>query len=244
VRRGFWFRFAEAFIRPASLLMTRRDWRGHENIPASGAAILVVNHLSYADPIAVSHYIWDRPRELKFLVKAQLFEAPFVGFILRRVGQIPVYRESREAGKALQAAVTALREGTAVVVYPEGTCTKDPDLWPMEGKTGAARLWLETGAPVIPIVNWGAHRLHDPLTKKLHLRLRTPVIVSAGTPVDLSAFEGRPPTAEVLREVTEAIMRRLRSDLAAVRGEPEPTGPLYSAPRDRHGSSSSTEASS
>ena len=228
---GFWMRLAELLVRPVLWLMTRPEWRGQENIPASGPAILVFNHISYADPFVASHFVFDRPRELRFLAKASLFKIPIGSYILRQIHQIPVQRYSTDAVKALQAAIAALNRGEAVVIYPEGTCTKDPELWPMQGRTGVARLALLTGAPVIPIAQWGAQRIHHPITRKLRLRPKTPVTVSAGPPVDLSAFDGRPAaSADVLREVTDVIMHRLRDDVAALRGEPAPTGPLFVPP--------------
>src|SRR5215207_3636115 len=224
-------RLAELLVRPVLWLMTRPEWRGQENIPASGPAILVFNHISYADPFVASHFVFDRPRELRFLAKASLFKIPIGSYILRQIHQIPVQRYSTDAVKALQAAIAALNRGEAVVIYPEGTCTKDPELWPMQGRTGVARLALLTGAPVIPIAQWGAQRIHHPITRKLRLRPKTPVTVSAGPPVDLSAFDGRPAaSADVLREVTDVIMHRLRDDVAALRGEPAPTGPLFVPP--------------
>jgi 1-acyl-sn-glycerol-3-phosphate acyltransferase len=197
----------------------------------------VLNHLSYADPLIAGEFIFDRPRDLRFLVKASLFRVPFVGMILRRIKQIPVYRNTEMAGQALEAAVTALYEGHAVVVYPEGTCTKDPGLWPMRGKTGAARLFALTGAPVVPIVQWGAHRIHNPITGRIRLRPRTPVTISAGPAIDLGAHSGRT-SPEALREMTDLIMRRLRSDVAELRGEPPPTGPLFVPPPRRPSESS------
>jgi 1-acyl-sn-glycerol-3-phosphate acyltransferase len=232
VRRGFWLRFAEGLIRPTLWIMTKPSWFGQENIPARGPAILVVNHISYVDPLVVAHYVYDRPRELRFLAKASLFDVFFVGFVLKQVKQIPVFRASRDAKKALQAAIEALERGEALVIYPEGTCTKDPDLWPMRGKTGVARLWFATRAPVVPVAQWGAQRIHNPVTGKVRLRPRTPVAIGAGVPIDLSAFDGAEPTGETLKQVTDLIMRRLRDDVAEVRGEPVPTGPLYDPSAD------------
>jgi 1-acyl-sn-glycerol-3-phosphate acyltransferase len=234
VRRGkvgFWMRFAEFLVRPALWTFTKPDWRGQQNIPASGPAILVFNHISYADPFVAAQFVFDRPRELRFLGKASLFRIPLGGYILRQIHQIPVHRHSSDAVKALESAIAALHRGEAIVIYPEGTCTKDPDLWPMRGRTGVARLALITGAPVIPISQWGAQNIHHPITHKFRLRPRTPVQVSAGLPVDLSAFAHQPTSsAEVLRGATDVIMYRLRDDVAALRGEPAPTGPLFEPP--------------
>ncbi|MFG1923624.1 lysophospholipid acyltransferase family protein [Cryptosporangium sp. NPDC048952] len=227
MRRGFWLRFAEFILRPLLNVFTKRTWRGWENVPVSGPAIFVANHTSMADPLVIAHFLYDRPREMRVLVKSSLFSVPLVGTVLRSSGQIPVHRATRTAGDALRTAAARIRAGEAPLIYPEGTVTRDPDLWPMQGKTGAARLFLDTGAPVIPIVQWGAHNLHDYRTGKVRLRPRTPVTVSAGAPIDLSAFVGSPPTGVVLKEMTDVIMRRLRDDLAELRGEPAPTGPLH-----------------
>ncbi|MGH8791396.1 MAG: lysophospholipid acyltransferase family protein, partial [Stackebrandtia sp.] len=115
--------------------------------------------------------------------------------------------------------------GSAVIFYPEGTTSKQPGHWPMRGRTGIARLAMETGAPVIPMTVWGPHRLFNPVTKKLRLRPRAPVTVVAGEPVDLSAFDGAEPDAETLEAMTETILLRIRDQLAEIRGEEPP--PLY-----------------
>jgi 1-acyl-sn-glycerol-3-phosphate acyltransferase len=127
--------------------------------------------------------------------------------------------------KALDAAIKAIEAGDGVIFYPEGTTTKEPDLWPMRGKTGAARLALLTGAPVVPMVTWGPERIFDPRTKKLRLRPRMPVTVVAGPPVDLSRWAGEAPSRAVLEQMTDTIMERLREMIAEVRGAAAP--PIY-----------------
>ena len=234
-RRGGWMRFAAAIVKPAMWVLTRRTWRGVENIPATGPVILVASHLSHADPLVLAHYVYDRPREPRFLAKEAVFTAPFVGMVVRGAGQIPVRRASTEAIQAVDDAVAALRRGECVIVYPEGTTTKDPELWPMQGKTGAARLAMLTGAPVVPVGQWGAQEIYRPITHRLRLRPRTPITLVAGPPIDLSAYEGRPQTAALLTEVTDVIMRRVRDLVADAREAPAPTGPLYRRPaRARH----------
>jgi len=138
-----------------------------------------------------------------------------------------VERGSVEAVRSLDKLVSAVQAGGTVVIYPEGTTTREPDLWPMRGKTGAARLALTTGAPVIPVAMWGPEKLFDPRTKKLSLRPRLPVTVVAGPPVDLSRWAGAAPTKTTLDEMTDEMMLRLRDMLAEIRGETPP--PLWSS---------------
>lgn len=225
-RLGFWRRFAVSLVKPVTTVMTRRTWRGMRHIPASGPVIIVANHMSHADPLVLAHYIYDSGRWPVFLAKASVFDVPVVGAILRAVDQTPVSRGTVNAAKALDAAIAAIKADKAVVIYPEGTTTKEPELWPMRGKTGAARLWLATGAPVVPVVMWGPERLFDPRTKKLRLMPRTPVTVVTGPALDLSRWSGAPPTAATLNEITEHIMLNLRDMLAEIRGGTPP--PLWS----------------
>ncbi|MEV6927178.1 lysophospholipid acyltransferase family protein [Dactylosporangium sp. NPDC051485] len=228
-RLGFWRRFAVMTVKPAIQVLTRRTWRGMERIPAEGGVIIVVNHISHADPLTVAHYIFDAGRWPSFLAKSSLFEVPVLGYLLKAVHQIPVRRGTTDAVKALEAARAGVRAGEAVVIYPEGTTSREPDLWPMRGKTGAARLWLDTQAPVIPIVMWGPEQIYDPRTKKLRLLPRAKVTIIAGEPMDLSAWAGAQPTAQTLTEITDYIMLHLRDMLVEIRGGTPP--PLWTAKR-------------
>jgi hypothetical protein len=112
-----------------------------------------------------------------------------------------------------------------VIVYPEGTASRDPDLWPMVGKTGAARLALTTGAPVIPIAHWGAQEILPYGTKKPHLFPRKTVRMAAGPPVDLSAYQGQRLGASTLRAATADIMADITALLAKIRQETPPAAP-------------------
>lgn len=229
---GFWRRFAVAVVKPPLTLLTKRDWSGMEHVPKSGGAILVANHMSHADPLVIAHYVYDAGRWPQFLGKASIFDVPVLGWLLKKVRQIPVYRGTIDAVKALEAAVDGVKNGAAVIIYPEGTTTKEPDLWPMRGKTGVARLALETGAPVIPIVMWGPERIFDPRTGRLRLRFRSPVTVRAGARLDLSPWMGAAPTTATLHDMTDAIMLQLRDMLGEIRGGTPP--PLWT-PRQAGG---------
>jgi 1-acyl-sn-glycerol-3-phosphate acyltransferase len=181
-----------------------------------------VNHLSEFDPMVISHFVYDAGRWPQFLAKSSLFHIPLFGPFLRWVRQIPVHRGSADAAKALDAAAVAIKAGDGVIIYPEGTTPKEGDLWPGRGKTGVARLFLATGAPVVPIVTWGSQRLYDPRTHKMRLVPGTPVTVLAGPPVDLARWADAEATAANLHAITEEIMDDLRELLSQARGEPVP----------------------
>lgn len=217
------FRIAEAIVRPLVRLFTRHEWRGQSNVPHAGGCVVVVNHTSHADPFVVAHYLINIPRLPRFLGKESVFRLPVAGRILRSAGQIPVYRETADASRSYSAAVAAVRAGECVVIYPEGTLTRDPDLWPMRGKTGAARVALETGCPVVPLAQWGSHRVLSPYGKDLRLLPPQRVVVAAGAPVDLSAFEGRPLDVGVLTAATDAILDALSEVVGEIRGAEPPT---------------------
>ncbi|MEU6487675.1 lysophospholipid acyltransferase family protein [Streptomyces sp. NPDC046887] len=226
-RIGFWYRLAAVIAKPPLVVLFKRDWQGTEHIPDEGGFITAVNHNSYLDPLSYAHYQYNTGRVPRFLAKAALFRGSFVGAILRGTGQIPVYRETTDALDAFRAAVAAIERGECVAFYPEGTLTRDPEMWPMAGKTGAARVALMTRAPVIPVAQWGANLAMPPYAKenKLNLLPRKTLIVRAGPPVDLDRFYDKEPTGEVLREATEAIMVAITALLEEVRGEQAPPEP-------------------
>lgn len=221
---AFWLCIAVVF--PASKLMFRIRYRHGDRIPTSGPVLLVANHVSVLDPIACARLVFDHGRMPHFLAKESVFKG-LAGSILRSAGQIPVARYSSDAVGALAAAQDDLAAGNLVVIYPEGSVTRDPDWWPMQSRTGAARLALTTDAAVVPVAQWGPQHLHDYHTKKLHPRLRTPADYLVGEPIDLTDLRaqvraGRPLTAELLKETTDLMMGRVRDQLAELRGEPAP----------------------
>ena len=135
--------------------------------------------------------LYNQKRMPRFLAKAGLFKVPVLGFVLRATKQIPVERSTAGANRSLQLAKEVVDEGGAIIIYPEGTLTRDPDLWPMKGHTGAARMALESGIPVVPMAHWGAHEVFPRYAKRFHLFPRKTSRVVVGDPVDLSAFAGR-----------------------------------------------------
>ena len=218
----FAYRLAVAIVRPLMLLLTKRDWRGWEHFPASGGFVVAPNHVSHVDPLSFAHYLYDSGHPPFFLGKEAVFRVPVVGAILRGAQQIPVYRNTGRAADAFRAAVGAVESGKCVGVYPEGTLTRDPGLWPMVGKTGAARIALTTRCPVIPVAQWGPQEILAPYSKRPHLFPRKTMHVLAGPPVDLSDLHDHPLDAAVLREATARIMAAITALLVELRGEPAP----------------------
>lgn len=223
---AWWVVLAILYV-PFSLAIKLR-YRNLGKIPRTGGAILVLNHIAHLDPLCISKMVFDAGRRPRFLAKDSLFKKGAVGLAMRRMGHIPVNRGTVDANQALQAAVENLRKGGVIILHPEGTVTRDPDGWPMEGKTGAARLAaLAPEIPVIPIAQWGIQEQVNFYTKTFKFWPRPRHVCSVGDPIDLSAFRGQEIKPAMLREMTDVILKRLRSDVADLRGVPAPTGPLY-----------------
>lgn len=217
-RRGWAFSVAVAIVKPTLLATTTHEWIDGHKFPATGGCVLVLNHVSHVDPLTAAHFVYDHGRLPHYLAKSGLFRNPALGAFLRSAGQIPVERASHAAVGAFDAAVDAVRQGRCVVVYPEGTITRDPDLWPMTGKSGAARIALETGCPVIPVGQWGAHELLYPYARKPDLVPRKRIRMKVGDPVDLQDLVDLPRTHDVLAEATDRIMAAITALVEDVRG--------------------------
>lgn len=222
-----WWIVIAVLYAPASLLVRTR-YRNLRKLPQHGGAIVVVNHVSHVDPLLVAKMVLDGARTPRFLAKDSIFDVFAVGAAMRGMGHIPVKRGTTQARQSFVAAVDALHAGNMIVLHPEGTVTRDPDGWPMVGKTGAARLaLLAPSIPVIPVAQWGVQDRIDLYRKKVRLVPRPRHVLSVGDPIDLSPYYGRRPDAATLREVTDVIMKRLRDDVAELRGVPAPSGQLY-----------------
>ncbi|MBU6244951.1 MAG: 1-acyl-sn-glycerol-3-phosphate acyltransferase [Actinomycetales bacterium] len=203
--------------------LTKSDWRGTDLLERSeGGLIVVTNHISWFDPLSIAFLLWEADRPPRFLAKESVFRVPLVGAVIRSAGQIPVYRETANAIDAVRDAIAAVEAGECVVVYPEGTISRDPGLWPMQGKTGAARVALATGAPLFPVAQWGAQEVIGPYRKELRLLPRKTMHLLVGAPVDFSDLQGRPMDAETLRLATERIEDALTAQLAEIRQEQPP----------------------
>ncbi|MEC3980886.1 lysophospholipid acyltransferase family protein [Amycolatopsis sp. H20-H5] len=221
-RGGIWIAIGVGILYPASLLLGRKKTLGLEHLPSSGGALIVLNHVSHLDGPLDAVTINRQGRVPRFLVKAGVWKNPVVGRILTGLGQVPVHRGTTKAADSMKAAVAALEAGRTVVVYPEGTITKDPEGWPMAARTGIARIALATGVPVIPAARWGTREILDHYHKTFRPLPRKTVTTRFGEPVDLTGYRGRPVTAALLREVTELSMDRVTGLLAEIRDERPP----------------------
>ncbi|WP_240629863.1 lysophospholipid acyltransferase family protein [Specibacter cremeus] len=208
--------------RPLINLLTAKKWEGLHNLPTGRGFIAAPNHCTEIDPVIVGHMLYNQNVMPHFLAKEGLFRVPGLGALLRGSRQIPVERSGAGAGRSLEVARGVLDDGDAVIIYPEGTLTRDPDLWPMKGRTGAARLALNTGALVVPIAHWGAQEVFPRYAKRLHVFPRKTTRVLVGKPVDLDRFMDGPDDKATLEAMTEVIMDAITELLEQLRGEKAP----------------------
>ncbi|MEJ7744825.1 MAG: lysophospholipid acyltransferase family protein [Nocardioidaceae bacterium] len=184
--------------------------------------MVVVNHVSELDPFPFAQFLYDNGRLPRFLGKAEVFTIPILGRILANAGQIPVYRKTEHAADAFSAAVAAVESGECVVIYPEGTISRDPGLWPMVGKTGAVRIALVSGCPVIPCAQWGPNEILVPYGRTPHLFPRKVMRVRADAPVDLDDLRKQTFTLADLLHGTERVMAAITGLLEQIRDEQAP----------------------
>ena len=209
--------------------LMKHEQQGRQYLPREGGVIVAPNHLSYADWGAVAIFTYESGRFPTFLIKSSIFNVKVIGPFLRVLGQLPVYRNRGDAALVLKSAEAALRNDQCVIVYPEGTASRDPGLWPMVAKTGAARLALKTGVPVIPVAHWGAQDVLPYGSFKPRVIPRRTVRILAGPPVDLAEFAGEPINSKTMRAATDKIMTEVTALLGKLRGEEPPAQPYHPA---------------
>jgi 1-acyl-sn-glycerol-3-phosphate acyltransferase len=224
-----WRNGTKVVLPPLIKSLMKRDWQGYQHFPREGGMLVAANHLSYADWPAMSLFVHEAGRYPAFMIKSSAFDVKLIGPFLRVLGQLPVRRGEADAANVLKVAEQALTAGECVIIYPEGTATRDPDQWPMVAKTGVARLALATGVPVVPVAQWGAQDILPYGEVKPHAVPRKLVRMLAGPPVDLTDYEGKPLTRDVLRGATNAIMGDITELLAELRGGQPPAAPYHPA---------------
>lgn len=217
------FRLFAFLLLPFMHVVARYRIHDGHKLPASGAFVLSPNHYSEIDPVVIGVVMWKMGRMPRYLAKAGLFKVPVLGWLLRASEQIPVERAGAVRGAdPLVAARKVADKGLAVVIYPEGSLTRDPDLWPMRGKGGAVRMALETGIPLIPAAHWGTQQVLPRYGKRISLFPRKTIHVKIGDPVDLSAFRGKPLDSTTTAAATALVMDAITALLEDLRGEKAP----------------------
>lgn len=213
----FWL--LAAVIVPLMGLFTKIEITGGEKLPAEGAYVLAANHHSEIDPLVVAVAVWRLGRAPRFMAKESLFRVPVLGWALRATGMVPVARASTSgtARTTLDTSRDLVRHGRGVIVYPEGTLTRDPDLWPMRGKSGAVRLAAAGGIPVIPMAQWGAQQLLPRYGKPRLWPLRRRMTVVIGDPIDLDDVRGEHANSAQVNAATTRIMDRIAEMLGEIR---------------------------
>jgi 1-acyl-sn-glycerol-3-phosphate acyltransferase len=203
--------------KPVLMVVRRRDWRGLEQIPARGGVVLAVNHVSHVDPLVIAEMVLALGRTPAFLAKSSLFGEGIVGWWFRAAGHVEVNRDHGTDG--FRAALAALREGALLVVYPEGSITKDRDGRLMELKTGAVRLALESGAPLIPVAQRGAQEILPAYSRRPRLFRRPTVTIDIGRPLNLDDLRQRGSMPDAVREGTRRLAETLADMVDGLVGE-------------------------
>ena len=211
-----WYRAAELALVPPMQLWFNWRLEGLEKIPAEGPVIVAGNHLSYVDPLAHGYFVVKAGRRPRFLAKQELFDARFVGTVLRGARQISVERGTGDRSP-LEDARRAVDRGEVVVIYPEGTTTTThEDFSPGRGKTGAVRLAIATGVPILPVATWGGQFVWR-RSGRQSLTFGRPIWVVAGEPFDPSERLDGEPDAQRLRTLTDDLMGELDKLVADLR---------------------------
>ena len=220
---GF-YAFAKGVLTPIMTPWVKFTVTGEENLPTQGGFLLVSNHLSYVDPLCLCWYFMKRNTAVRFLAKKSMFSVPVFGWIIKGMGLIPVNRDSNPSA-VLAPTREALTAGEVVGIYPEGTLTRDPDQWPMEFKSGAARLALDTGVTVIPLSQWGPQDIMAPYNAKgMDMRPGRRISYHFGAPVDLSDLIGPAGSEDhdAVNAATARILQAVREGVGQLRGLPVP----------------------
>lgn len=219
---SFAFVLVAMVLAPILRLMFTIRTTGKENLP-QGGYILVGNHLSYLDPFSFAYSVYLHMKRVPhYLAKESIFRIPIIGKILPKVGQIPVYRGGKSNEEPLRAAKEFLKAGQVVVVFPEGTLTRDPNQWPMRGKAGAIRLAVELGLPIVPCGQSGVEKVLGNYSKKFRPNPFHVVRVKIGKPMFFRELEGKTPTAQELADATDKVMREISAIVGELRGETPP----------------------
>ena len=215
--------FVANILVPVVRFMFRVVPHGLEKLPKSGAYIIVSNHVTNVDALAVAYFIYKQlHRGPHFLAKESLFRVPVIGPLITSAGQIPVYRSTHRNDAPLRAANAYLEAGHCIAIFPEGTLTRDPDLWPMRGRTGAVRLALETGVPVYAIAHWGSEKVLPQYGSRFRPGFWKKVNIIVGGEINLDKYRHAKLQPAEVQEATDLVMSKITELVEELRGEKAP----------------------
>lgn len=212
-----------AFLIPLVRIMFKVTPKGIEKLPKSGPFVLVSNHVTNVDALAVAYFVYvNLKRAPHFLAKGSLFKVPVIGPALRAAGQIPIYRGGQRNDEPLSVAHSYLKAGHCISIFPEGTLTRDPNLWPMRGRSGAVRLAIETGVPVYPIAHWGSEQILPTYGGRFRPGFWKPVRILVGDEINLDKYRHPKLTTEDLKEASAKVMMQITKLVEQLRDEKAP----------------------
>jgi 1-acyl-sn-glycerol-3-phosphate acyltransferase len=211
LEQDLWWKVGRYSVGTAFRIAFRLRWYGLDRLPASGSALVVSNHISVLDSIAIGIAVSDRERIIRFLAAAEVFRIPVIGSGMRRIRQIPLRRGKGDWG-ALGVAAGVIRTGGLAGIFPEGRVSDDGEV--QVGRKGAARLALAAGVPVVPVAIWGTQVRWPQTGLTLRRPIRPNVAVIVGEPIITSGDPRDPPA---VRDLTERIMTDVSSLVAEAR---------------------------
>ncbi|MCX6485754.1 MAG: lysophospholipid acyltransferase family protein [Rhodoluna sp.] len=221
--RPFMMRVVAYILGPLVHLLFWVKLEGKEKLPKTGAYILVFNHVTHLDPLVVAYAtFYGLKRGPHFLAKGNLFKVPVLGPLLLAAGQVPVYRNGRRNVEPMAAAYRFLDAGHVITIFPEGTLTREPNGWPMRGKTGSVRMAIEANVPIYSVGQWGSEVVLPTYTKKLRPKPWHKVRVLIGEEINLEKFRGRKISTEELKDATRIVMTAITKQVEILRDSKAP----------------------
>jgi 1-acyl-sn-glycerol-3-phosphate acyltransferase len=196
----------------------------YKHLPKKTGYVLVGNHCTNLDGVGMAYFgFWWLKRMPHFLAKEAIFRVPVLGWILLHLGQVPIFRDGKNRNdEPLRAAIEYLRAGQVLIMYPEGTLTREPDMWPMRGKPGAVRMALEAGVPVYPFGQWGTQEVLGRYSNKFKPSPKKRMRIIVGDAVNLDQYRDHKPSLEELVSATEQVMKEITKLVEELRGEKAP----------------------
>jgi 1-acyl-sn-glycerol-3-phosphate acyltransferase len=208
--QDFWWSLGRALIGPFMRLLFRFRVVGAANLPAEGGGVVASNHVSVFDPVILGLVAAHRGRTVRFIGASENWRIPVIGWGLRKIRQIPIVRGGRDLA-ALQDAARIVRSGALAGIYPEGRVGPGPL---MRGRSGAARLALASGGPLIPVGIWGTNARWSKRGLSLRPPWRPVVALCIGLPIPA---EGDPESTEDVQALTDRLMAEIGRQVMAAR---------------------------